>query len=194
MLSPIQFTGRKRDCNERNGGAHFLGAPQLHPHQHCADYPQKSGRGFARGAHPQRYWCRSATSGTIRTIRTAHRVGMEDTSAAFGVERSREFCKERRDFPQNVALLRDEQVVTGMRPTEHAGLWDWAAATVSCEKSSRPSSAMSQTATSPGTCTIVRRVPPGVTARTARLGLPIRSPRTRRAPGKHSRHAKRSSP
>ena len=49
---------------------------------------------------------------------------MDDGSARFGVERSRESCKERRNFPQDVALLSEEQVVTGMRPTEHAGLWD----------------------------------------------------------------------
>jgi len=48
---------------------------------------------------------------------------MDDASAAFGVERSGECSKERRDFPKDVALLRDEQVVTGMWPTEHAGLW-----------------------------------------------------------------------
>src|SRR5688572_4202443 len=46
------------------------------------------------------------------------------TRTAASAWRSAERRKERRHFPQDVTLLRDEQVVAGMPPAEHAGLRD----------------------------------------------------------------------
>jgi hypothetical protein len=59
-----------------------------------------------------------------RSLATDHGLGVGAGWCCVQRRALRECRKERRDFPQDVALLRDEQVVAGMGPPEHAGVRD----------------------------------------------------------------------
>jgi hypothetical protein len=91
---------------------------------HAAEASRARGTAFlGPSCHAGGPTCRWPYIGSLTLVRveTQHVSGGVRAAQA---SRSGQCRKKRRHFPKDVALLRDEQVVAGMRPAEHAGLGD----------------------------------------------------------------------